>query len=48
MNRGKQHSTEQIIKILREIKVYTSQDQSTEQAVTLQPYDIANTLEPNQ
>ena len=33
MSRGKRYSTEQIIKILREVEIYTSQGQSAEQAV---------------
>lgn len=33
MSRGKRYSTEQIIKILREVEIYTGQGQSAEQAV---------------
>ena len=33
MSRGKRYSTEQIIKILREVEIYTSKGQSAEQAI---------------
>ena len=33
MSRGKRYSTEQIIKILREVEIYTAKGQSAEQAV---------------
>jgi transposase-like protein len=33
MSRGKRYSTEQIIKILREVEIYTAKGQSAERAV---------------
>lgn len=33
MSRGKRYSTEQIIKILREVEIYTAKGESAEQAV---------------
>ena len=33
MSRGKRYSTEQVIKILREVEIYTAKGQSAEHAV---------------